>query len=206
MEVRRLGLVPYRDAWLLQEACRTALGEGRGPEVLLVTEHPPVLTLGRSTRAGDQGLSREAWTARGVEVVAVDRGGRATWHGPGQVVMYPVLDLGRRGRDLRAYVGALEDAGAAAVRRFGIDAQPGRDPVGVFVGATKVASVGVSVRRWLAAHGLAVNVTNDLDAYRHFSPCGLEGVLVGRLADFAPVSSEQLREALVEELSRRLAL
>ncbi len=205
MELRRLGVTSFQAAWARQEECRAALLAGAGPEVLLLVEHPPVLTLGRSSRPGDAGLSLAAWAERGVEVVAVDRGGRATWHGPGQVVAYPILDLGRRGKDLRAYVGVLEDAAAAAARRFGIDARPGRDPVGVFVGPAKVASVGVSVRRWVTAHGVAVNVTNDLDVYRHFSPCGLAGVPVSRLAAFAPVTVDGVRDALAAELLARLA-
>lgn len=207
MEVRHLGLAPYAVALALQRRCRDEL-LGGGPEVLLLVEHPPVLTVGRSGDLADAGLPAEGWAARGVEVIEVDRGGRATWHGPGQVVAYPVVDLRRRGRDLRAYVHALEDAGAAAVRRFGAAARAGRDPVGVFVGAAKIASVGVSVSRWVTQHGIALNVENDLSAYRCFIPCGLAGVTMTRLADVAraSVSLRAAREALTAELLDRLAL
>lgn len=205
MLVRDLGRLAYGPAWELQRGAREALLAGQGPEVLFLVEHPPVLTLGRSSRPGDLGLAAEEWGRRGVEVVAVDRGGRATYHGPGQVVAYPVVDLGRRGRDLRAYVAALEDAAVAAARRFGVDARPGRDPVGVFVGPAKVASVGVSVRRWVTAHGLSLNVTCDLEVYRHFSACGLAGVPVTRLADLAAVTLDEARAALAAELAARLA-
>jgi lipoate-protein ligase B len=197
MLVRDLGRSAYADALAEQRRCRDEL-LGGGDEVLLLVEHDPVLTVGRSGGEGELGLTPEAWRARGVEVAFVDRGGKATWHGPGQVVAYPVVDLRRRGRDLRAYVRALEDAGAAAVRRFGADARPGRDPVGVFVGGAKIASVGVSVSRWVTQHGIALNVTNDLSVYEHFTPCGLQGVPVTRLADVAAgsVTLEAVREAL----------
>jgi lipoate-protein ligase B len=177
---------------------------GRGEETLLLVEHPPVITLGRSGSEADLGLTAAQWAKRGIEVYAVDRGGKATYHGPGQVVAYPILDLRRRGRDLRAYVHALEDGCAAAVRRFGPDARPGRDPVGVFVGDAKIASLGVSVSRWITQHGLALNVTSDLAVYRWFTPCGLEGVPITRLADLAPVGFEEAKAALAEELIRKL--
>ncbi len=203
-KVRRLGRVGFREAWDLQKRLGEALLRGEGPELILALEHPPVITLGRSTQPGDAGLSAEEWRARGVEVVPVDRGGRATYHGPGQVVVYPIVDLRRRGRDVRAYVHALEDAAAAALQRFGIPARPGRDPVGVFVGPAKVASIGVAVRRWITRHGIAVNVVNDLRVYRHFTPCGLTGVPMTRVADHAPVPLGVVREAVIEEILVRL--
>ncbi len=203
-EVRFLGRVGFREAQRLQERLAEDLAEGGGSEVVLVLEHPPVITLGRSARPGDEGLSPEAWAERGVEVVWTDRGGRATYHGPGQVVAYPVVDLRRRGRDVRAYVRLLEDAAAAAVRRFGVPARPGRDPVGVFVRGAKIASVGVGVRRWITRHGVALNVETDLAVYRWFVPCGLAGVPMTRLADHAPVGWQEAAEALAEELAHRL--
>lgn len=206
MDVCDLGPVAYAEALALQRRYRDEVRAG-GPEVLLLVEHSPVLTLGRSSEPADLGLSLEAWAALGVDVVEVDRGGRATWHGPGQVVAYPIVDLRRRRGDLRAYVWALEDAGAAAARRFGVSARPGRDPVGVFVDGAKIASIGVSVSRWVTQHGIAWNVENDLSAYRHFTPCGLAGVEMTRLADVArgPVTLAAARHALAEELLARLS-
>jgi lipoyl(octanoyl) transferase len=206
MDVRDLGLLPYAEALAVQRRCRDEVHTGAGDEVLLLVEHLAVLTVGRSGGEGELGLGVEGWRERGVEVVFTDRGGRTTWHGPGQVVAYPIVDLRRRGRDLRAYVRALEDAGAAAVRRFGAAGRPGRDPVGVFVGPAKIASIGVSVWRWVTQHGLALNVVNDLSVYRHFTPCGLAGVPMTRLSDVAavPVSLREAREVLAEELVARL--
>ena len=196
--------MPYRLAHEVQKNCRDELLAGAGPEVLLLVEHPPVITLGRSATPADLGISREAWSEKGVEVVEVERGGRATYHGPGQVVAYPIIDLRRRGRDLRAYVRALEDAGAATVIRFGVGARPGRDPIGVFVGEAKIGSIGVAVSRWVTQHGISLNVVNDLSVYRFFTPCGLTGVAMTRLCDLADVTFDQARAALTEEISARL--
>ncbi len=204
LEVRFLGRVGFLEARELQDRVAADLAEGRGPEAILVLEHPPVITLGRSAKPGDSGLPPEEWAKRGVGVVAADRGGRATYHGPGQVVAYPVVDLRRRGRDVRAYVRLLEDAAAAAVRRFGVPAHPGRDPVGVFVQGAKIASVGVGVRRWITRHGVALNVDSDLSVYRWFVPCGLAGVPMTRLVDHARVTWQEAARALAEELARRL--
>ena len=203
-EVRFLGRVGFREARELQERVAADLAEGRGPEVVLLLEHPPVITLGRSAKPGDAGLTAEAWAERGVEVVSADRGGRATYHGPGQVVAYPVVDLRRRGRDVRAYVHLLEDAAAAAVRRFGVPARAGRDPVGGFVQGAKIASVGVGVRRWITRHGVALNVDSDLAVYRWFVPCGLAGVPMTRLVDHARATWQEAARALAEELEARL--
>lgn len=206
MEVRFLGRVSYADALGLQRRSREELLAGVAGELLLLLEHSPVLTVGRSGTRADLGLTEEEWARRGVEVAWVDRGGLATYHGPGQVVAYPIVDLRRRGRDVRAYVRSLEDAGAAAVARFRVGARPGRDPVGIFVGEAKIGSIGVSVWRWITQHGIALNVENDLEVYRWFKPCGLEGVPVTRLSDVAavPVTVEEAGRALAEELRLRL--
>jgi lipoate-protein ligase B len=206
MEIRDMGRMPYQDAWEMQRRCREEILVGEGPEILLLVEHPPTITLGRSSQPVDLGLPREVWVRRGVEVVDVDRGGRATYHGPGQVVAYPIVDLRRRRRDVRAYVQALEDAGVAALSRFAVTARPGRDPVGVFVGEAKIASVGVAVKRWITQHGMALNVTNDLDVYRDFTPCGLTGVPMTRLCDLADVAVDEARAALADELVRVLVV
>jgi lipoate-protein ligase B len=196
--------MPYAEAWEVQRRCRQEILAEAGAEVLLLVEHPPTLTLGRSSQPADLGLSPEAWGERGVEVVRVDRGGRATYHGPGQVVAYPIVDLRRRGRDLRAYVDALEDAGAAAVGRFGVEARPGRDPVGVFVGQAKIASIGVGVSRWVTQHGIALNVSNDLGVYRWFTPCGLNDIAMTRLSDFVETTLDEACDVLAGELQRVL--
>jgi len=200
LKVLDLGLIPYRQAWELQTRRRDAVSKGLDDEVVFLAEHPPTITLGRSTKASDLALNADQFKEVGIEVVKVDRGGRATFHGPGQIVAYPLIDLSRRKKDLRAYVASLEDAGTAAVRRFGIDARAGRDPIGVFVGNLKIASLGVAVRRWTTMHGIALNVSNSMEAYQYFNPCGLPGSIMTRLNDFADAAVDQVKKILVDEL------
>lgn len=200
MEVLDLGLMPYRQAWEFQTRRRDAVLKGLAEEVVLLVEHPPTITLGRSTKASDLALNADQFKEVGIDVVEVDRGGRAAFHGPGQVVAYPLIDLSGRKKDLRAYVAGLEDAGAAAVRRFGVDARSGRDPIGIFVGDLKIASLGVAVRRWTTMHGIALNVSNSMEAYQYFNPCGLPGSKMTRLNDFADASVDQVKTILVDEL------
>jgi lipoate-protein ligase B len=204
IEVRDLGLLSYGSALQAQRRCRDELLDGSGPEVLLLVEHPPVITLGRSGDDRDLGLTPEAWGSRGVEVFRVERGGKATYHGPGQAVAYPIVDLRRRDRDLRGYVQALEDAAVTALGDFGVSARPGRDPIGVFVGPAKIASIGVAVSRWATQHGIALNVASDLSVYRFFTPCGLVGVPMTRLSDLAQVSFPEAKSALAAHLLLRL--
>lgn len=173
--------------------------------MIFLVEHPSTITLGRSTESADMILDSESLTAKGIEVLDVDRGGRATYHGPGQWAAYPVIDLSRRTKDLRAYIALLEDAGAAAVNSFGVPARPGRDPIGVFVGDLKIASVGVSVRRWTTMHGIALNVSNSMDVYDYFLPCGQSGSKMARLSDFAAATMESVANALGKELLSRLS-
>jgi len=197
--------MPYLQAWELQKRRRDAVSRGLDDEVVFLVEHPPTITLGRSTKASAHAINVDQFKEIGIDVVKVDRGGRAAFHGPGQVVAYPLIDLSRRKNDLRAYVASLEDAGTAAVKRFGVDARAGRDPIGVFVGDLKIASLGVAVRRWTTMHGIALNVSNSMAAYQYFNPCGLPGSKMTRLNDFADASVDQVKTVLIDELLNVLA-
>lgn len=147
---------------------------GGADDRLLICESNPVLTVGRGARAADY---------RGAEipVLEVSRGGKTTFHGPGQLVIWPVIALHDEARDLHAYLHALEEALILGLQRLGVAA--GRDPrnTGAWVAKRKVASIGVAVRRWVAYHGLALNVSTDLDWFRRFDPCGLEPELMTNL-------------------------
>jgi lipoate-protein ligase B len=147
---------------------------GGADDRLLVCEPNPVLTVGRGARAADYRNS-------GIPVFDVSRGGKTTFHGPGQLVVWPVIALQDEARDLHAYLHALEDALILGLKQLGIAA--GRDPrnTGVWIAKRKVASIGVAVRRWVAYHGLALNVSTDLDWFRRFDPCGLEPELMTNL-------------------------
>jgi lipoate-protein ligase B len=205
------GLTPYRDALRLMTDLAAARSQGAVPDTVVVCEHDPVVTLGASTDEAADGIDRAALAARGIEVVEIDRGGRATYHGPGQLVVYPVLDLADYGRDLRGYVGRLEEALVAALATLGVAAEvrEGREFVGVWTPAgRKIASIGVHVSRWITTHGLALNVSCDLAPFSLFSPCGLQGVEVTSIEVEAgrEVSRAEAAAAVLDSLGEALGL
>ena len=173
------GLTAYGDALAAMEARATAVGAGDAPELAWLLEHPPVYTAGTSAVATDLIDAR-------FPVVAAGRGGRHTYHGPGQRVGYLVLDLARRGRDVRRYVHTLEDWVIAALGRLGVDAFSVEGRVGIWTtdGGTeaKIGAIGVRVRRWVTLHGFAVNVAPDLSHFGGIVPCGLRDYPVTSLA------------------------
>jgi lipoyl(octanoyl) transferase len=177
LEVRRLGRTRYEEAHLLQESLVTARAEQRIPDTLLFTEHESVVTLGRGSEEGDASGS-------GLQVVETERGGEATWHGPGQLVGYPIVLLSASRRDLHRYLRDLEEVVIRALADFKVGAERVEGKTGVWVGGKKVCSIGVAVRRWVSWHGFALNVNADLADFRRFRPCGLDPALMANLAEF----------------------
>jgi lipoyl(octanoyl) transferase len=189
-----------------------AAREAGTPEVgrVLLVEHGPVITVGRR-EAGFANLlaSREALAARGVDLVHTDRGGDITYHGPGQLVAYPILDLNVLNLGLHDYMRLLENAVITTLARFGVAGT--RDPAapGVWVDGSKVCAMGVRVRKWVSMHGLALNVTTDLSHFDLIVPCGLAGrgvTSLRRLLGEACPPMEEVKRALVEELARAAAV
>ncbi len=196
--VRRLGRLGYGEARALQERLLTERIAGRVADQLLLVEHPPVITLGRRTPASE-------WSHLDVEVVEVERGGEATWHGPGQLVGYPVVALPEGRRDLHRYLRDLEQVVIELLAELGIAAGRRAGWTGVWAGERKLCSIGVAVRRWVAWHGFALNVTCDLDGFRGFAPCGLESAVMGRVADLAVLpEGDPLLETAAEAAFRRV--
>ena len=194
-----LGSVPYDVGVRLQEGVRQGVKEGSGPERLLLLEHPPVYTLGRN--AGDGEITADAsWLrARGIAVHETDRGGQATYHGPGQLVGYPILDLSPDRRDVRRYVADLCEVLVRTLAELGVAAAPRPAPhVGVWVGEEKIASLGVHLSRWITTHGFALNVTTDVGAFAGIVPCGLPGI------SLTSIARQTGREWDVESVARRL--
>ncbi len=191
-----LGRVEYAEAARLQEEMRQALANGDGPEHLLLLEHPHVFTLGRNADRGSLVATPEWLESRGVTVVECDRGGQITYHGPGQLVGYPILDLNPDRRDIRRYVLDLQEVLVRTLADYGVEAEPGLPdrPAGVWIGPSKIASIGVHLRRWLTSHGFALNVATDLAYFDGIVPCGLSGVRMtsmesqGATADLADVT------------------
>ena len=174
--VCQLGTVEYRSALELQERVRAARQAGSVPDVMLVLEHSPVYTRGRRSGDGELPLGEDWYRAQGIDIVDVDRGGKVTYHGPGQLVAYPIVAVD----DVVAYVRTLERAIVSALEGEGLVARArdaeGPDFTGVWVEDRKIASIGVHVARGVTTHGLAVNVENDLQPFSWVVPCGLAGV------------------------------
>lgn len=186
-----LGRIPYGEAVEMQLATRAAIKSGEGPERFLLLEHPHVYTLGRNADSGDVLASPEWLTALGVEIAECDRGGQVTYHGPGQLVGYPVISLSPDRRDVRRYVRDLQEVLVRTLADYGIAAEgrQGQDFIGVWAGEEKVASIGVHLSRWITTHGFALNVSTDLSYFAGIIPCGLHQVRmtsIERLTGRAP--------------------
>ncbi|MFN8587700.1 MAG: lipoyl(octanoyl) transferase LipB [Candidatus Eisenbacteria bacterium] len=207
LTVCALGATSYREGLAIQDALVHARAAGETGDWLLYPDHPPVLTAGRST-AGDSLLADRATLERlGIEVFEVSRGGDVTWHGPGQLVGYPIVALDRVGRDLHRWLRTLEEVLIRSVARWGVTGTRSDGRTGVWVEERKLASIGVAVRRWVGYHGFALNVSPDLAGFSLIHPCGLKGVEMTSLAELlgpeAP-SLAEVREVVTHELASQL--
>lgn len=173
LEVRELGLVPYGQAWDLQRDLERRRKAGEIPDQLLLLEHPHVLTLGRNGKLDNLLVSREQLARLGIEFFEIDRGGDITYHGPGQIVGYPIIDLREWKRDVVAYVRGIEEVIIRALARFGIESWREPGATGVWTSAGKICAIGVHISRWVTTHGFALNWTTDLKYYQYIVPCGL---------------------------------
>jgi lipoyl(octanoyl) transferase len=199
-----LGTASYRDAWARQLALVDRRQRGEELDTLLLVEHPHVLTLGRRRDAAANVLM-----PGDVEVIEIERGGDVTYHGPGQLVAYPIVLLRDGERDLHRYLRNLEEAVIATCARLGLrtDREPGK--TGVWTGPAerrrKLCSMGIACRKWVTFHGLALNVTTDLSYFRRINPCGLESSVMSSLAEqLGTADLVAARQALSEELARHL--
>jgi lipoyl(octanoyl) transferase len=211
--VCHLGTIEYREALALQERMRAARQRDELPDVLLTLEHWPVYTRGRRSGPGELPMGEDWYRMQGIDIVETDRGGRVTYHGPGQLVGYPIV----RVDDVVAYVRTLERALISALGEEAIEArarpEDGPDYTGVWVGDRKIASIGVHVQRGVSTHGFAVNVENDLQPFQWIVPCGLEGVQMtsliketGRLSGQIKCFRRRAAFALAEALGMRQRL
>jgi lipoyl(octanoyl) transferase len=190
----QLGLVPYAEAWALQRSLAGAVSQGAIPDTVLLLEHPPVVTLGRRT---DTGAELHIPESAEVELVETDRGGKSTFHGPGQLVCYPILDLNRHGRDVKKHVRDLEEALIRTVAPFELAGERIDGLTGVWLTRPprKIASIGVHVSRWVTTHGYALNVDLDPAPFTEWiTACGLED------AAFTTIARELGRPVTVDEV------
>ncbi|HYM50795.1 MAG TPA: lipoyl(octanoyl) transferase LipB [Candidatus Limnocylindrales bacterium] len=207
MEIRRLGLQPYRQAWELQQRLWAQRGAGEVPDTLLLLEHPHTYTIGRSGSKAHVFLSDAELEARGIACLSVDRGGDVTYHGPGQLVGYPILQLGNP-PDVGAYLRGLESCLIAVLADFGIQAARLPGYTGVWIdGERKIAAIGVKVAQGVTTHGFALNVSTDLSLFEHILPCGIpdKGVTsMARELGVAPAMTE-VEAAVVARFRERFA-
>jgi lipoyl(octanoyl) transferase len=191
--VLSLGLVPYREAWELQRSVAADVAIGALPETVLLLEHPPVVTLGRRTEPGELHIPPGA----GVEIVDTDRGGKSTYHGPGQLVCYPIFDLTRHGQDIKKYCRDLEEALIRTLEPFGLAATRIGGLTGIWLERPprKIASIGIHVSRWVSTHGYALNVDLDPAPFSEWiTACGIED------AQFTTIARELGRPVPVDEV------
>jgi lipoyl(octanoyl) transferase len=206
----RAGTVPYRNAWDMQLRLAEKRGAGEIPDVLILLEHPPVYSRGRRTKPEELPMGAEWYERQGIEVLATDRGGLVTYHGPGQLVAYPIIDLKPLGDDVHEYVRGLERVMIGSLAEHGVGAQTIKGLTGVWTdgpapmpglagAARKIGSIGVHVSKGITTHGLAVNVDNDLQPFEWVVPCGIEGVAM------TSISKEGGRDATVAAYGETVA-
>jgi lipoyl(octanoyl) transferase len=197
-----LGIVDYREALALQRSLADAVGAGEIPDTVLLLEHPPTITLGRRTEDGEVHVPEGAL----VEVVEVDRGGKSTYHAPGQLVCYPILDLRRHGQDVRRYCRDLEEALIRTTTAFGINATRIEGLTGIWLESPprKIASIGIHLRSWISTHGYALNVDLDPSPFTDWiTACGLDGSQFTSMAQELdrPLSVDEVRAAAADALA-----
>jgi lipoyl(octanoyl) transferase len=191
--VLSLELVPYREAWELQRSVAAAVATGELPDTVLLLEHPPVVTLGRRTEEGELHVPAGA----GVEIVETDRGGKSTYHGPGQLVCYPIFDLTRHGQDVKKYCRDLEEGLIRTLEPFGLGARRIEGLTGIWLERPprKIASIGIHISRWISTHGYSLNVNLDPAPFTEWiTACGIED------AQFTTIARELGRPVAVEEV------
>jgi lipoyl(octanoyl) transferase len=204
VDVVRLGRTEYRACWDLQRHLQERRCAGAIGDVLLMTEHDPVITLGTTAQPGHLLSSRSVLAREGIDVVECDRGGDVTYHGPGQIIGYPILDLQQRTPDLHLYLRSLEQLVIDALGLFGLSASRVNGYTGVWVGNRKICAIGVNVRRWVTMHGFALNVNTDMSMFQHIIPCGIAGYGVTSLAGMLErhVPLRDVENALLDACAR----
>lgn len=218
MLLLNLGLEPYNQALDLQHRLVAARREGRIEDVFILLEHPPVITLGRRGDESNIVASRELLARLGIEVHRVERGGDVTYHGPGQLLGYPILDLRGYRQDVGWYMHSLEEVLIRALEDFGIEAGRQGERIGVWIGDKNIAALGARIEEWITYHGFALNVSPDLSHFDLIIPCGYKGIGVTSMEEvlgeapemrevrrsvaqrFSEVFGVEIRQAALEEL------
>jgi len=197
LQVRRLGLMEYEPVWRAMQAFTDRRDENTADELWLV-EHPPVFTQGQA------GLAEHILAPGDIPVIQVDRGGQVTYHGPGQIVAYPLIDISRSGIGVRQLVKGIEQAIIDVLQSYGVQAQLQQGAPGVYIDGVKIASLGLRIRRGKSFHGLAFNIDMDLEPFQRINPCGFQGLKVTNLSAFTRVSKTEVEDRLIAGLTEVL--
>jgi lipoyl(octanoyl) transferase len=198
--------MPYGEALAIQKDLVARRKAGEIPDQLLIVEHPHVITLGRNGRLDNLLASEEILRRAGISFFPTDRGGDITYHGPGQIVGYPILDLREWKRDVVAYVRTIEQVIIDALAAFGIGAEAVKGLTGVWVQEKKVAAIGVHISRWVTSHGFALNHTTDLTYFQYIVPCGLTKPVTSMQELGSPASREEVTDELVRQFAHSFGL
>jgi lipoic acid synthetase len=200
----KLGLIEYQEAYELQKKFWAEKVAGKEEDTLLLLEHTPTLTLGKSGKLKNLLVERNELAGKGISLFFTDRGGDITYHGPGQLVVYPIIDLRKRGKDIHRYMYELQEAVIETLADFSIVGERDQKHVGVWVGRDKICAMGVAVRKWITLHGLALNVDPDLDSFSLITPCGIVGRGVTSMARLRenPPSLEEVIDRFTAHFSR----
>ncbi len=203
LEVEDLGLLPYKMAWEYQQKIvQKKLHNPSFPDKLILVQHPPVYTLGTSSTTDNLKFDLNSFSG---ELYRIERGGEVTYHYPGQLVVYPILDLRHYQQDLHWYLRQLEEVVIRLLAKYGINAERINGLTGVWVNSTKIAAIGIKVKRWITMHGLALNVNGDLSGFDDIIPCGIKDKGVSQLSDFLPhILLEDVKKDLVDIFIRLL--
>lgn len=197
LRVRRLGLMDYEPVWHAMQRFTDERDQDT-PDELWLVEHPPVFTQGQAGKA-------EHILAPGdIPVIQVDRGGQVTYHGPGQIVAYPLVDISRSGLGVRELVRGIEQVILDVLDSYGVEAQLQPGAPGVYVDGVKIASLGLRIRRGRSFHGLSFNVNMDLEPFQRINPCGFQGLKVTNLSAFAEVTMREVEDRLIDRMSKLL--
>ena len=198
LEISDLGVLSYSRAFTIQQRLVEQRKQGQGVDTLLFVEHPHVVTMGRNGREENVLASPEILSRTGIEFHETDRGGDVTYHGPGQVVGYPILDLREWRRDVRAYFRGVEQSLIDALGMLGVRAERIPEPgyEGVWVRGAKIAAIGIHISRWITSHGFALNVETDLDYFRYIVPCGLNKPVCSLCSLGNEASREEVKDAI----------
>lgn len=199
-----LGLIAYKDALHLQQELSKNRVKDIIPDVLLLLQHYPVLTMGRLVKEAEITVSREKLEREGISIIRTDRGGRATYHGPGQLVVYPILDLRKNRHGIRQYIWDLEESVIKALNDFSISGHRSEGFPGVWIGNEKICAIGLHIVRWVSTHGIALNVNVDLEPFNYIIPCGVSNKGVTSVSKLLgkQVRIERVKESILRAFSQ----